>query len=167
MCPSIHTSQGRWNILVNQAQIIASPSIWEIETTSPELVRLREKLVPSDGSFQKTGKWMLGQKVKQMSTPETQVQLPLQGASARRALLPAPTFLVCFPTGLCSARSLLCYPELSTALIYHLVQQFAFAVFSKERDSCCNLASSPKLKGSSYRISEVPPPSELWGSGFI
>lgn len=80
---------------------------------------------------------------------------------------PGPHLPRCFPTGLCSARAPLWHPELSTASRYHYVQQFAFAVFSGERDSCCNLARGPELKGSSYRASEVPPPSELWGSGLF
>lgn len=47
-------------------------------------------------------------------------------------------------------------PRTFTALIYHFMQQSTFGVFSKaeERDSCY-LVSSPKLKGSSYRRSEM------------
>lgn len=47
-----------------------------------------------------------------------------------------------------------------TTSIYHFMHQFVVGSFSKaeKRDSGCNLASSPKLKGSSYRISEMPPP---------
>lgn len=98
---------------------------------------------------------MPSQKGKQMSAAETQTKLPPQRARARRAFLPAPTFSCACPQvslSLCSARSLLCYPELSIALIYHFVQPFALAVFSGERDSGGNLASGPKLKGSRYRV---------------
>ena len=46
-----------------------------------------------------------------------------------------------------------------TASIYHFVQQSTFSIFSKaEEGDSCNLASSPKLKGSSYRRSEMSQP---------
>lgn len=125
----------------------------------------------------KTGAWMLGRKIKQMSAIETQIQLPPPppGASGRRAFLPAfsaSSTRCLLRVSLCPPPSSSAFPQFSvqqdpisasrtfTASICPSVQPFAFGVFSKaeERDSCGNLASSPKLKGSSYRILEMPQP---------
>lgn len=157
----------------------AEPSSWKIETASHEQVRLREResWFSKKAQLPKDRRMVAGQKNKtdvyyRKRNPAS--ALPSQGPSARRhpSQPPPPCFQRDMPPSAWScphlphllphrsqsSKSPFLASRTFTALIYHFVQQFAFAVFSEERDSCCNLASSPKLKGSSYRISEMPQP---------
>lgn len=118
---------------------------------------------------------MLGRKIEQVSTTETQIWLPPSRGKWEEGMLPssllpaqdasfvgsyAPTFLTSFSHSSPFSQIPSLASRTFTTLIYHFVQQSAFGVFSKaeERDPCYNLASSPKLKRSGYRISETPRP---------